>query len=530
MSKSTKMNKTWVGAALAAAWLCATPASAQVSVVSVTGGRIEGVHADGVTSFKGIPFAAPPVGNMRWRAPQPVRRWADIKQADHFAPACVQPVQSNVAGRRPTFSEDCLYLNVWTPAKSARDQFPVMVWIYGGGWVGGMTSAPQYDGTRLAHKGVVLVSISYRLGALGFLADPQLDTESPHHVSGNYGVLDMIAALKWVKANIAKFGGDPSRVTTFGQSSGGTAVAMLAASPLAKGLFQRAISESGSISSSGVAGRPRLPAAEAIDRDFLARLGARDITAARTLPAQALLQAQARVGRFWPVVDGYVVPDDQYDLFEAGRFSGTPLLIGSNADEGASLVSFILPHATPARFEALIHMQVGPHADQILALYPHATDAQAGQAARDMLRDTMAWSAWAWASLSSKGRDNVYLYYFDRHSPQAPLGPTHGAEVVYVFGNLTSNPRLGLTGTPGPGDLALSQEIQDYWVNFARTGDPNGPGLSRWPAFSASSPRAMYLDVGPHDGPVPNLEPIQALETAYARGRQEHTAAARAAH
>ena len=519
--------------AAALALLCCRPAAAQISTVSVTGGSVAGITADGVASFKGIPFAAPPVGKLRWKAPQPVLPWSGTRQTDHFASPCMQDDSSaKRLGVALIASEDCLYLNVWTPARSAGEKLPVMVWIHGGGMVVGMTNAPLYDGTRLAHKGVVLVSIAYRLGVFGYLADARLSAESPHHVSGNYGVLDVISALQWVRTNIGRFGGDPSRVTVFGQSAGGSTVGMLAASPLAKGLFQRAISESGDITSSGLGGDaplagglPGLSAAEAVGKKFLAKLGAADIAAARALAAQVLLKAQAGVERFLPVLDGYVAPADQYDLIEEGRLNDTPLLIGFNADEGALIVPRLLPDVTPARFEALIHSQVGSDADEILPLYPHATNQQAKQAAGDVIRDgDMGWSAWAWASLySRKEQDNVYLYYFDRHSPQAPLGPTHSAEISYVFGNLVSPVKgtpFGLDGPPGPADAALSEQIQSYWVNFARTGDPNGPGLPRWPAFSAASQQALYLDEHPHTGPVPNLTPIQAFDRAYARARQ----------
>ncbi len=523
--KGDDMKLWWLGATLAAfALLCVQPASAQIGIVSVTGGRVEGVTADGVTSFKGIPFAAPPVGNLRWRVPQPVRSWSVIKKADHFGPSCMQdPKTLELFGAPPAMSEDCLYLNVWTPAKSVDARLPVMVWIYGGGFLSGTTSAPMLDGKHFAQKGVVLVSVAYRLGAFGFLADPGLSAESPHQVSGNYGLLDVVAALQWVQANVGKFGGDASRVTIFGQSAGGAVVCMLAASPLAKGLFQGAISESGSLDGGG-----GLLAAEAVGRSFLAQLGAKDIEAARAVPAGILLKAQSRLGHFVPVLDGYTLVGDPHTLFKTGRFNDTPLLIGFNSNEGASLMPFTLPDAIPARFEALVHADFGPHADEVLALYPHATDAQTRQAGRDLLRDVMGGDAWAWANLYlGEDRNKVHLYYFDRHSPQAPLGPTHGAEIGYVFGNLVSPP-LGLDGPPERADVSLSEQIQSYWVNFAKTGNPNGPGLPRWPVFSSSSQRAMCLDSHPHAGPVPNLKQIQAVETARSRAQQEQQAAAAA--
>ncbi len=520
----------WISVAVAAAWFCAMPAFAQVRVVSVTGGRVEGVTAEGVTSFKGIPFAAPPVGVLRWRAPQPVKPWSGITKADHFAPGCIQdPIYTKRHGAPPALSEDCLYLNVWTSARSTHDRLPVMVWVYGGGLFSGMTSAPVFDGTHLARKGVVVVSVAYRLGALGFLADPELSAESPHHVSGNQGLLDVIAALEWIHANIGNFGGDPSRVTIFGQSSGGTIVAELTTSTLAKGLFQRAISESGDIDDPFTASPlASLPADQDAGERFLAKLGARGIAAARAVPAEVLVDAQGQ--SVVQPIDGYVLAGGGYELYQAGRFTDTPLLLGTNSDEGELLVP---PGATPARFEAQIRAKYGSYAHAILALYPHATDAEAEQAARDVVRDSdLAWSTWVWALLhSQKGTDKAYLYYFDRHSPQAPRGPTHTAEVGYVFGNLVSTVKgapFALSGPPGPADIALMKLIQSYWVNFARTGDPNGPGLPNWPAFTASSQRVMYLDAHPHTGPVPNMKQIKVFDAYYAHVRREEAQKKRA--
>jgi len=519
----------WMGATLAAiALACGRPVTAQAQIVSVTGGRVEGVTVDGVTSFKGIPFAAPPIGQLRWRARQPVRAWSGIRTADHFAPMCMQdPMWVPIYGSPPAISEDCLYLNVWTPARSDRERLPVMVWIYGGGLNNGMTSAPAYEGTHLAERGAVVVSVGYRVGALGFLADSELSAESPHHVSGNYGLLDMIAALQWVKANIAKFGGDPSRVTIFGESAGGFAVGLLAESPLAKGLFQRGISESGGIFVSAGPSSSDLRAAEASGERFLRKLGASNIATARALAAETLVKAESRGGDGQSSVaaDGYVLPDDQdeYDLYRTDRFIDTPLLLGTNSDEGRLLAP---PRASPAQFEAQIRAKFGSYADAILALYPHATNAEAEQAERDLVRDSsLAQPTWAWALLhSQQAPDKVYLYYFDRRSPQAPLGPTHTAEIGYVFGNLVSTVKgapFALSGPPGPADIALSKLIQSYWVNFAKTGDPNGPGLPVWPAFSASSQQVMYLDAHPHAGPVPNLKKLKALDAYFAWLREE---------
>ena len=515
-------------AALMMALMCASAASAQVKEADVTGGRVAGVVASGISTFKGVPFAAPPVGALRWKAPQPVKPWTGVKQASAFAPACVQDASfPKLFGAPPTLSEGCLYLNVWTPAKSASDALPVMVWIYGGGFVLGQTSVPLYDGARLAEKGVVLVSVAYRVGIFGFLAHPDLSRESGKG-SGNYGLQDMIAGLQWVKANIAKFGGDPTRVTIFGESAGGIAVSMLAASPAAKGLFHRAISESGGnfapprITNEGGQNAPALKVAEANGQEFLAKLKASDIKAARELPVEKL---QAAVGPglqngFWPVFDGDVLPGDQYALYTAGRFNDTPVLIGTNSDEGAL---FAQPGMNTARFESMIRGGYGKQADSVLAAYPHASEADATKAGKDIMRDSLfAWPTWAWAMLQSqKGKGHAYVYYFDHRTPQSPNGANHGSEMAFVFRNLIGGGPVGLSGPARPEDTAMSELMSSYWVNFAKNGDPNGPSLPRWPAFTSSSQNLMLFDAKSSARPVPNMTQIKALDSYFAWRRTE---------
>jgi para-nitrobenzyl esterase len=531
MKDVKRFQRVSMGAACAAAaLLVVSSASAQVREVDVAGGRIAGVVANDIVSFKGIPFAAPPVGPLRWKAPEPVKPWTGVKQAAAFGPSCMQdPMFARLFGAPPEMSEDCLYLNVWTPAKAAGDALPVMVWIYGGGFAGGQTSVAGYDGTRLAEKGAVLVSVAYRVGPFGFLAHAELSRESGKG-SGNYGLQDQIAGLRWVKANIAKFGGDPARVTIFGESAGGIAVSMLAASPTAKGLFQRAISESGGnfgpprFAMEGGQNVPPLKVAEASGRAFLAKLNAKDIAAARELSAE---KVQAAVGPgleggFWPVFDGDVLPGDQYELYKEGHFNDTPVLIGTNSDEGAL---FARPGMTPALFESLIREGYGKHADPILAAYPHATDADAANSGKDIFRDTaFAWPTWAWAMLQAqKGTGKAYVYYFDHRTPQSPNGANHGAEIGYVFrnlGNMGSGP-LGAGGTPRPEDHALSDLMSSYWVNFAKNGDPNGPGLPAWPAFSTTAQTAMHFDGKSSARPVPNMSQLKALDAYYAWRRDE---------
>jgi para-nitrobenzyl esterase len=521
-------NLPFVAASAAAVLLCALQARAEVREAGVTGGHVAGASASGIASFKGIPFAAPPVGPLRWKAPQPVKPWTGVKQATAFGASCMQDAMfPRLFNAPPAMSEDCLYLNVWTPAKAAGDALPVMVWIYGGGFVGGQTSVQAYDGTRLAEKGVVLVSVAYRLGVFGFLAHPDLSRESGKG-SGNYGLEDMIAGLQWVKANIAKFGGDPGRVTIFGESAGGIAVSMLAASPAAKGLFHRAISESGGnfgparFANEGGMNVPALKVAEAAGQTFLSKTGAADIKAAREIQAETLQSAMGPglQAAFWPVFDGDVLPGDQYELYRANRFNDTAVLIGTNSDEGGL---FAQPGMTPTLFESQIRAGYGKEADVILAAYPHATDAEAARAGKDIFRESaFAWHTWAWAMLQAqKGHGKAYLYYFDHRTPQSPNGAGHGSEIAYVFRNLGGGGALGSTTPPRPEDVKMSDLMSSYWVNFAKSGDPNGPGLPQWPAFAAASQQAMFFDRQPGARPVPNMPQVKALDGYYAWRRDE---------
>jgi para-nitrobenzyl esterase len=518
------MKKLLSGSLLMAAiLLVAMPATSQVQTAKVTGGELQGVVVDGISSFKGIPFAAPPVGEFRWKAPQPVIPWTGIRKADTFAPGCMQDTgMAKMMGAPEKVSEDCLYLNVWTAAKSADEKLPVMIWIYGGAFSGGMTGIPTYDGTKLAKKGVVLVSAAYRVGPFGFLAHPELSLESGKG-SGTYGLRDMIAALQWARNNIQRFGGDPSRVTIFGESAGGIAVSMLAASPAAKGLFHRAISESGgSFAPSRFANEagqnvPTLKLAETSGKDFLDKLGAGTIKAARALSAEQIQKGLAGGGMvmFWPAADGNILPGDQYELYAAGKFNDTPVLIGTNSDEGGM---FAQPGATAQAFEQQIRSGYGPAADAILKAYSHATDAEAAKASKDIFRESaFAWHTWAWARLQSqKGKNKAYVYYFDHRTPASPDGANHGAEISYVFGNFG-----GPGGGPKPEDTALSDLMSSYWVNFAKSGDPNGAGLPNWPAFSEKEQNAMFFNGVSGAKPLPNIEKLKAFDDYYSWRREE---------
>ena len=488
----------------------------QPAPIRVEEGLLQGTFEDGLTVYRGVPFAAPPVGDLRWRAPQPAAKWEGVRKAVEFGPS---PIQGSGSG--PNMSEDCLYLNVWTPAKSASEDIPVLVWIYGGGFNFGSTSDPMYNGANLAKKGVVLVSIAYRVGQLGFLADSELSAESPHHVSGNYGILDMIAGLKWVKENIAAFGGDPNKVTIFGESAGGIAVSMLCASPLAKGLFEGAISESG-----GNFGPPRattypgenlkrLADAERAGQAYVDSAKVSSIAELRKIPANKLPRLR---GLAWPIIDGWVLPDDQYKLYEEGKFNDTPILVGYNSDEGAS---FSPPKQTSAQYIASVKARYGPFADSLLMAYP-AGSGIAPKTARDLMRDAaFGWHTWSWARLESeKGKHEAYLYYFDQHpdypkdSPRYGFGSPHGQEVAYVFGHLDpKNPQTTKT------DLEISDAMATYWTNFAKYGNPNGNGVPSWPAFSDANPEVMYFSGTPHVGPVPSANSLKVLD-AYFKWRR----------
>ena len=494
---------------------CAPVLAQQPAPVKVEGGLIQGTREEGLTVYRGIPFAAPPVGDLRWRAPQPAAKWDGVRQATMFASGPIQ-AWGPPAGK----SEDCLYLNIWTPARSATDRIPVLVWIYGGGFNGGSTSEPVYSGEQLAGKGVVLVSIAYRVGQLGFLAHPELSNESPDHVSGNYGLLDMIAGLQWVQKNIAAFGGDPEKVTIFGESAGGIAVSMLCVSPLAKGLFHGAISQSGG--SFGPTRRTtypgenmkRLSDAERAGVVYADSAGVSSIAQLRKIAADKL---PAIRGLAWPVVDGYVIPDDQYRLYEAGTFNDTPILVGYNSDEGASF----MPPKTPGEYIAAVETRYGPFAEDLLKAYPVAPNA-VPKTARDLARDAaFGWHTWSWAQLQSKlGKAKAFYYFFDQHpdypvdSPKAGYGSPHGQDVAYVFRHLDpSNPQTTKT------DLEISEAMATYWTNFARYGDPNGATVPEWPAFSETNPVVMYFRQTPHTGPVPSVGSLKILD-AYFRWRR----------
>jgi len=504
--------------ALAATLMLAAPAHAAITQAKTTAGQVQGEAVDGIGEFKGIPFAAPPVGDLRWKAPQPVQPWQGVRKTVAFGPACMQgPILAQM-GSTATVSEDCLYIDVWTPADAPTDKLPVIAWIYGGGFNSGATSVPMYDGANFAKQGVVFVSLSYRVGPFGFLATPALSAESGHG-SGNYGLLDLVAGLRWVHDNIAQFGGDPAKVTIMGHSAGSMAVSELVASPLTRGLFRAAIGESGAdfAPPGAFAGTTQqtLGEAEAAGETFLESLGAHNLAEARALPADKVEAAQRNPGapRFFPPLDGYVLTASEYALWQRHGYNDVPLLIGTTSDEAAVFGG--RRTVTPDAFEKQVRDGYGNHADAILAAYSHATDAQASRASKDLASDTMFhWNMFTWATLQAQtGKSPAYAYWFNRPTAADPDGSGHGSEVPLVFAN--EDHRAGRPAWTDE-DRALSRELQSYWVNFAKTGDPNGPGLPRWPKFQPGKTTVMALGKDNKPIPLPVDWRLKALGDYYA--------------
>lgn len=496
-------------AVIALATLCAT-ASATAGPVRTKAGLVEGTaSADGaVRVFRAIPFAAPPVGDLRWKAPQPVKPWTGVRQATEFGSYCVQGriFDDMVFHGKP--SEDCLYLNLWTPAKSAGEKRPVMVWIHGGGFNAGASDEPRHEGTPLARKGVVVVTINYRLGVFGFLAHPELTAESGRKASGNYGLMDQLAALQWVHENVAAFGGDPGNVTIFGESAGSFAVSALVASPLARGLVHKAIGESGAFFGRNALPTVSLAESEKKGTDFGASIGAGSLAALRGKTADEVLAAALKVQPwFEPTVDGYVLPKSPEAIYAAGEQLKVPLLAGWNADEIRAGVALGPQRPTAKGFAEQVHKQFGPAAEEILRVYPAATDAEAVNSAADMAGDLfLVYATWKWIDQHARtGASPVYRYRFDRKIPVAPgtkvsgvdataedVGARHAGEIEYVFGALDSVPKV----TWEEVDRKLADQMATYWSNFARAGDPNGPGLPAWPRYTGQGgPQVMHLDV-----------------------------------
>jgi para-nitrobenzyl esterase len=463
-------------------------AAANGETVKVDGGLLAGTISDGVRVFKGIPYAAPPIGSLRWKAPQPVVPWNGEKRADEYGAQCPQlpyaPDSPYYAPPRKE-GEDCLFLNVWTTANAGAKR-PVMLWIHGGGLTRGTGATATYDGTRLAKKAVVVVTINYRIGPLGYLAHAALTAESPQHASGNYGTLDQIAALKWVQRNIAVFGGDPARVTIFGESAGSTSVNVLMATPLAKGLFVRAIGESGGRFSRGVL----LSDAEQAGVAFAKAAGAESIEALRALPPEKLI-AIANF-RSQENVDGWVLPDEVRAIFASKKQNRVAVIVGSNAAEMTTLAPPATVPKTLDEFRKRVTTQYGDASKEFDTLYPAGTDADVRNAWLGSQRDAgMTLQMRTWARMTTATGDRAYLYWFSHVSPHpnaAVLGAYHASEIAYVFSNLLRN--WSYTDV----DRRVADEMSSYWSNFATTGDPNGAALPKWSPYDQQG--ESYLDIG----------------------------------
>jgi para-nitrobenzyl esterase len=476
------------------------PLHADSLTVKTVQGKVQGktINDGKVRAFLGMPYAVPPVGGLRWKAPESAAKWKGTRDATHYGSHCLQTPAFDQSFTDAGQSEDCLYMNVYTPADAkGKSKLPVMFWIHGGGFSSGAGSEQRHNGDTLPTKGVVLVTINYRLGVFGFLATPEMAREA-NGAAGNYGLLDTLAAMRWVQANIKQFGGDPNNVTIFGESAGSMAVSLLMASPMAHGLFAKAIGESGGAFSNQPA--PTLEEREQRDQAWAESLGAKTLSDLRALPADTMMDAAKKKGapRFSPVVDGRLLTEPVADTYAAGKQAHVPLLAGWNRDENSALAKGM----TVEKWQAFADEHFGDRAVEFLKLYPGDTDEQAQRSAIDYGSDAfIAFGTWKWIEAQRKtGEAPVYRYHFELPAPPSKFHPGwftfHSDDIEYVFGVLDTRPEAEWR----PEDRKLSEEMVGYWTNFAKTGDPNGPGLPEWPKYGADK-QILHLNSPITSGP-----------------------------
>jgi para-nitrobenzyl esterase len=489
--------------ALVVLGICAA-AHAEPLTVKTAQGAVHGklINDGKVRAYSGIPYAAPPVGDLRWKAPQPPAKWSGVRDATDFAARCPQwPIWADYIFLDTGPSEDCLHLNVYSPVAANRaSRLPVMFWIHGGGYAAGAGSEPRYTNSQLPLHGVVLVTIDYRMGVFGFLASEDLEKEGGGS-AGNYGLMDMVAGLRWVKRNIAEFGGDPNNVTIFGESAGSFAVSTLMAVPEAQGLFDKGIGESGA-DFNGVIGAGALAERAKRDQAWVDSLGVKNLAELRAMPMDKLLDEAKKKGiiGFGPVVDGRFLPEQTTKIYAAGKQAHVPLLAGWNRDERAGTLS---KDMTVEKWKAFARDRYGAHAEDFLKAYPAGSDEQAVRSADNYTTDQfIAFGTWQWIEAQVKTGDApVYRYRFELPAPASEMHPEgkyawHSDDLEYVFGTL--DVRKGSVWRPD--DRKLSEEIIAYWTNFAKTGDPNGPGLPEWPRYDKTS-EVMHLDAASKASP-----------------------------
>jgi para-nitrobenzyl esterase len=481
--------------------------------VMTEAGLVSGVksEASNVIAYKGIPFAAPPVGNLRWKAPQPAIPWQGVKKCETFGPSPMQSKPVPFMVYTPEFlipekpiSEDCLYLNVWTSA-GKKDRKPVFVWIYGGGFTSGGTAVPIYDGEAMAKKGIIFVSVNYRVGVFGFLAHPDLTKEAPYHSSGNYGLLDQIAALQWIKKNISAFGGDPDNVTIDGQSAGSMSINCLVASPVAKGLFNKGIAESGSFF---IMKTNNLKEAEKQGLDLANSVHAASLEDLRKITAEQLMKFPAQ---YKPIIDGYVLPKSVPEIFAEEKENNVSLIIGWNADE-----SFVNGFKNKESFQKEAKEKYGKDADEFLKYFPANTDEEATRSQIKLSRDMIfAVSGYKWADIqSTQGKSPVYVYYFARKLPATAdfikYGAFHTGEVAYVMDNLKF-----LNRPWEPADFQLADLMSNYWINFISSSNPNSKNLPDWPTYNTKTFQVMIFDKNSGKQTLPDKDGLEFMSTRW---------------